>query len=159
MCRQSDLPPVMPPLALIYRETTGREPLFIAGISLYAVIYGVLIQIVMASRILYGMAKQGWAPRFLSQVSRTSRTPLASTLLVTGLVMLFAFWLPMVTLVKITSLMVLTIFSLVNLALWRIKSRCPQAAEVRSYPQAVPATGFIASTLFLAYSLWMWALC
>ena len=146
------------PLALIYREATGDEPFFIAGISLFAVINGVLIQIVMASRIIYGMAKQGWLPGLLTQVSARTQTPITSTLLVTGLVLMFALWLPMVTLAKATSLIVLFIFGLVNLALWRIKQRIPRVDGVRHYPVVVPAIGFSASLLFLGYSLWMLAM-
>jgi amino acid transporter len=143
------------PLALIYREATGHEPFFVAGISLFAVINGVLIQIIMVSRILYGMAKQGWVPGLLARVSARTQTPIVSTLLVTGLVLMFALWLPMVTLAKVTSLIVLLIFSLVNLALWRIKRRIPRVAGVRRYPMMIPVIGFTASASFLGYSLWM----
>ncbi len=145
------------PLALIYRETTGSEPLFIAGISLFAVLNGVLIQIIMASRVLYGMAGQGWAPGLLARVSGRTQTPVASTLLVSSMVMLFAFWLPLVMLAKITSFIVLVIFCLINLALWSIKRRDPAPTGIRVFPAYIPVIGFLASLLFLGYSLWVLA--
>ncbi len=141
------------PLALIYRETTGDEPLFIAGISLFAVVNGVLIQIIMASRILYGMAAQGWGPGLFARVSPRTQTPVVSTLLVISLVMLFAFWLPLVMLAKIASFIVLVNFCLINLALWRIKGRTPEPERV--IPFYIPVIGFMASVLFLGYSLWV----
>ena len=66
--------------------------------------------------VLYGMARQGWAPSLLAGVSGRTQTPVVATLLVIIMVMLFAFWLPLVALAKITSFIVLVIFCLIWLA-------------------------------------------
>lgn len=90
----------------------------IGGISLFAIINGVLIQIIMASRVLYGMADQGSAPSVLANVWSVTRTPWLATLVVVALLLVFALWLPLVTLAKTTSFVILVIFTLVNIALW-----------------------------------------
>lgn len=92
-------------------------------ISLFAIINGVLIQIIMGSRVLYGMADQGRAPSSLARVSPFTRTPVLATLVVTGVTLLFALWLPLVVLAKTTSFIILMIFTWVNLALWRLRRR------------------------------------
>ncbi len=46
-----------------------------AAIALFALVNGALINMVMASRLLYGMAQQGVVPRFLGLVHPGRRTP------------------------------------------------------------------------------------
>ena len=48
------------PLALLYERATGSAPTLISLISMFAVVNGALIQIIMASRVLYGMSREGW---------------------------------------------------------------------------------------------------
>ena len=56
-----------------------------AFISIFAVANTVLINMMMASRLLYGMAKQGVLPGFLRGVLRSRRTPWAGILFSTAL--------------------------------------------------------------------------
>lgn len=44
------------PLALLYEQATGKNPILITVISLFSVMNGILVQVIMASRLLYGMA-------------------------------------------------------------------------------------------------------
>ena len=62
------------PLADVYTLATGRPAVFISLIGLVAVINGALIQIIMASRIFYGMSCNGWLPAFLGKVSPRTHT-------------------------------------------------------------------------------------
>ena len=139
------------PLAELYRSVTGRQPVVITIISLVSVLNGALIQIIMASRVLYGMSRQGWLPPRLGQVNARTRTPLLATGLVTGLVLLFALWLPLLSLAKLTSYIILIVFSLINLSLWQIKIRAPQPEDIRTIPLWVPVTGFFCSCSFVIY--------
>jgi amino acid transporter len=144
------------PLAMVYQQATGKPPVFIALISLAAVINGALIQIVMASRVLYGMAAQGWIPKALSVVNPHTRTPLRSTLLITVVILVLALGLPLLTLAEITSLITLLIFSLINLSLWWIKRRDPRPEGVVCFPRWLPLAGFCFSFSFALYQLWRW---
>ena len=123
--------------------------MLITLISLFAVINGALIQMIMASRMLYGMARSGWAPRTLAGIGERSRTPVASTAVITAGVLVFALWLPLVTLAKLTSLAILLVFILVNLSLIRIKRFQQPPAGIRVYPVWVPYGGLLLATALL----------
>ena len=137
------------PLALVFESATGASPVLITLISLFAVINGALIQMIMASRMLYGMARSGWAPRTLAGIGERSRTPVASTAVITAGVLVFALWLPLVTLAKLTSLAILLVFILVNLSLIRIKRFQQPPAGIRVYPLWVPYGGLLLATALL----------
>ncbi len=129
------------PLALVYQQHRPGEPLVLSLIALFAVVNGALLQVVMGSRILYGMARQGWLPAPLGRVHARTRTPLPATLVVSLLVLGFALWLPLLTLAKLTSFVVLILFCLVNLSLLRVRQRQPAPPGVRVYPGWLPVLG------------------
>ena len=150
----NDLASSNAPLALIVENSTeasgNKSTLFISAISLIAVINGALIQIIMASRVLYGMGNTGLAPRTLAKIHPRTQTPLISTGLTTFAVLVLALWLPLVTLAQITSFITLTIFAVVNLSLIRLKLRTPNVPDTVHYPLWVPIIGASLSIIFLA---------
>lgn len=144
------------PLALIWERATGSAPTLISLISLFAVVNGALIQIIMAARVLYGMSREGWLHDVFGRVHPVTQTPLLSTALVTLVVLVLALWLPLVTLAKATSFVIMVVFALINLSLVRIKRRDPRPAGIRVYPAWIPLAGFLTATafvLFQAYQL------
>ncbi len=141
------------PLAAVYTAATARGPVFLGLIGLIAVTNGALIQIIMASRIFFGMSRNGWLPEILGHVDPRTRTPVLATLLAGGLVLLLALALPLISLAKTTSAMVLAVFTLINLSLLRIKWQEPRPPDVRVLPFAVPVIGAVASLSILVVSL------
>jgi len=141
------------PLALLYTHVTGRSPVIITLISLIAVLNGALVQVIKASRVIYGMSRQGWIPPVLGVVNPGTRTPLLATGIVTGLVMVFALWLPLLSLAKLTSFITLVVFALINFSLLQIKIRSPEPEGIRTIPFWVPVMGFICSSAFLIYQV------
>jgi amino acid transporter len=133
------------PLSTLFERGTGLPGQAISGIALVSVINGALIQTIMGSRVLYGLASQGWLPRPLSDVSPRTRTPVKATAVMTAAILALALFLPLVTLAKATSLVVLMIFAVVNLALLRIKRQGPPPPGTRTYPAWVPLFGLIIS--------------
>jgi len=142
------------PLADVYTLATGRPAVLISLIGLVAVINGALIQIIMASRIFYGMSCNGWLPEFLGEVNLRTHTPVRATIVAGLLTMLLALALPLISLAKITSAMVLGVFVMINLSLLRIKRLETAPAGVRTLPMAVPLIGALASVFILAVSVW-----
>lgn len=140
------------PLVYIYQQMTGNDPWLIALIGVASIVNGVLIQILMASRILYGMSRSRWLPNWLGIVNPRTRTPINATLVVMALVLGLALWLPMLSLAKLTSFISLSIFSLINLSLVRIKRRDPPSPAI-NIPHWVPWCGLVFSLLFLFYQL------
>ena len=141
------------PLATVYQQASGSKPVALSIISIFAVVNGALIQIIMGSRILYGMSRQGWLPTPFGHVWRKTQTPAAATIATAAVVLLLALWLPLVTLAQSTSFLVLFIFSLINLSLLRIKWREPHPQGVRPVPQWVPAGGIVASLGLLLFQV------
>lgn len=143
------------PLAMIYEQQTGQSATVIALISLLSVINGALIQIVMASRILYGMSHQGWIPAVLGHVNSVTQTPIIATLIVASIILLLVLWLPLLSLAKMTSFVTLIVFSLINLSLLVIKLKRIQAAEgVFIVPLWIPLVGFIVCGSFVIFQLY-----
>ena len=141
------------PLALIYERAVGQSPVLISAIAMAAVVNGALIQIIMGSRVCYGLARQGWIPAQLGKVHPYTRTPAVATVVVTLLVLVMALWLPVETLARSTSLLLLFVFALINLALWRIQRNPDYPPAEFSVPGWVPLAGFASSTAFLIYQL------
>jgi amino acid transporter len=141
------------PMAQLYERATGRAPWIITLISLFAVINGALIQIIMASRVLYGISQEGWLPAVVGRVHPGTQTPLVATAIITGCVLILAAPLNIRILADTTSFIILVVYILVNLSLLRIKLRTPTAAGVRPLPIGVPVIGLIASLGFIAMKL------
>lgn len=144
------------PLALVYERATGSAPVIIGLISLFAVVNGALIQIIMSARMFYGMSREGWHHAAFGAVHPVTRTPLLATAVATGMVLVLALWLPLVTLAKATSFIILIVFALVNLALVFVKRCAPVPAGVRVFPLWVPAAGFLSCTGFVLFQLVEW---
>jgi amino acid transporter len=138
------------PLALVFKDhPAGGDVITVIG--MFAGINGALVQVVMASRVVYGLAKQGQAPSVFARVHRRTRTPLQATALITALVLVLALWLPLESLAKITSGILLAVYTLVNLSLWRVKLRKPLPPDgAPCYPLWLPLAGAVICSLFLA---------
>ncbi len=142
------------PLAMIYERGTGGGSGAVSAIAVFAVLNGALIQMIMASRVIYGLADQGELPAALAWVHPRRRTPLVATALVAGVILALALFFPLERLAETTSVIVLIVFALVNLALVLIKRRgTPPPESVRTFPIWIPAVGFAVSTAFLALQL------
>jgi amino acid transporter len=143
------------PLALVYQISTGKDPVLISIISMFAVINGALIQVIMSSRILYGMSSQKWLPNIFSRVNKHTHTPMVATMLVVSFLLTAALLLPLVTLAKTTSFLLMIVFGLVNLALIFLKRKQPYAPNIRTYPILIPVLGLIFSfgmVIFAAFT-------
>lgn len=141
------------PLALVYKTNTGKSAGFISLISLFAILNGALVQIIMAARILYGMGRQKWIPALFGRIHARTQTPVFSTLLVTMVILILGLWLPILTLAKTTSFVIIVVFVLVNLSLVRIKLRHPHPEGLWQVPIAIPILGTITSAAFLIFQV------
>ncbi len=129
------------PLARIV-EAQGVSPLTIGFISLFALINGALVQLIMASRVLYGLASQRLAWSVFARIHPRTRTPVNATFVVTIFVLVLALTFSLDRLARVTSFVALGIFTVVNLALLRLK-REDHKRPPFSVPTAVPVCGFL----------------
>ena len=141
------------PLSYIYSSKTGSDATLISLISIFAIVNGGLIQMIMASRVLYGMSRQSMIPvalKFMADINPRTQTPIKATLLVMLLVSVLALSYAIESLAETTSLMILIIATVVNAALIRIKLKAgsevsPQGIRV---PMAAPIIGLTISFCF-----------
>lgn len=140
------------PLADAYHTATGNSTLPIVVISLLATLNGVLVNVIMGSRFLYGMARRGWIPGWFARVSKR-HVPAGPLLLTGGIGIVAAMWLPIENLAQITSLLLLCVFAAVNISLIVIRHRA-STVHVQLSPTFLPWLGAIASVALLVGQGW-----
>lgn len=139
------------PLALVWSGQGGRDARLLSGIAVIAALNGILAQIVMAARVLFGLGRLHRPLARLHRVHDRFGTPTLATILVGAAVIIGAITLPVATLAETTSIILLLVFVVVNLALIMLKRRAPGAPfEV---PMAVPVIGVILAAGALILSL------
>jgi len=140
------------PLSLVF----ANAPVWLASaflaIATIATVNGVLIQIIMASRVLFGMANRGQLPKPLAQISTKTQTPAVATFVVTLMIAAFSLVLPIERLAEWTSQIVLAVFVIVNVALVGLKRHATDGDHF-SVPLLVPLCGIVLSIGLLATRL------
>ena len=129
------------PLALVFSRSGAGDVAVISAIGVIAAVNGVIVQIIMGSRILYGLANEGWIHSRFATVHPTFKTPVPATLLMVAAMIIATLALPLVSLAQLTSLLVLTIFTLVNASLIVIKRRGGTHPGYITVPSAIPYLG------------------
>ncbi|WP_439121844.1 APC family permease [Marivita sp.] len=138
------------PLSMVFSDAPVTIQQGFGIIAIVATVNGVLIQMIMASRVLYGLADRGHLPRQLGHVSPKTKTPDVATLAVVVAILLLALTFPIDALAERTSQIVLFVFVLVNTALIRIKLRGAASEKHFHVPLIVPVLGVATSVLLFA---------
>jgi APA family basic amino acid/polyamine antiporter len=147
--------------ALVFAGRGGQSPLIdlfqgshatlFAAVGALAIANGVLIEIMMLARLFYGMARRRQLPVLLGRVHPLTRTPIEATALAGGIVLATALLFPFEELLALANALTLTIFAVVDLALWRIQRQQPAGKDVFAVPSWVPpAAAVLAAGLILA---------
>ena len=137
------------PLSLVFEAAPNSVKQSFAVVAIVATVNGVLIQMIMASRVLYGLADRGHLPAVLARVSHRTKTPVSATVVVVVIILLLALALPIDELAERTSQIVLFVFVLVNLALLRLKLSGNNDGDYFRVPMFVPILGVVTSVLLL----------
>jgi APA family basic amino acid/polyamine antiporter len=125
-------------------------------IAMFAVANSALINMLMASRLLYGMAKQEVLPPFLARVHPTRRTPWASiiftTLISLGLIIYVTQTGDPDDVISVlggtTALLLLGVFTVVNIAVLVLR-RNPVDHSHFVAPTVIPVIGAVACAFFV----------
>lgn len=125
-----------------------------ALVGTLAVANGVLVQIMVLARLVFGVAKQGQLPAILADVHPRTRTPLAATLLAGTLVLAMALLVPFGQLLALANLVTLAVFVLVDLALMRVQRTAPALPGAFVVPRFVPPLAAGLAALLIAAELW-----
>jgi basic amino acid/polyamine antiporter, APA family len=132
------------PLSLVFQRVTGASPAAISFIAVIATTNGIIAQIIMAARVMFGLADRKLLPHFLAQISPRTQTPLIATAVVVAAVLVLASAFPLEGLAEMTSRLTLIIFAAVNGALVRFKRTVQPLPEAAlTVPVYVPFVGFL----------------
>ncbi len=142
------------PLSLVFRKLSNVSPATISLIAIFATLNTILAQMTMASRVVYGMAKQGDLPAAAGDVHPLTQTPLLATAVISAMVIVLALSVPFERLAESTSIATLLVFALVNLALMRLHQTRAQSVNPHvRVPIWVPVIGFAACLTLIAMAL------
>lgn len=138
------------PLAAVFVALTGWPPEMMAAIAIVATLNGIIANVILASRVAYGLGKRGDIPPVFARVDVRLRTPLFATTAVTVAVLLLAMAVPLTGLAEWSSRLTLVSFASVNaaLALIKVREKSPPAG-VFVTPKWIPFAGVAATLLFL----------
>lgn len=142
------------PLADILAKEGKGYPKIISGISLIAIVNGVLVQIVMIARVLYGMAEKNMAPALFGKINPTTRTPIWSTIIASGIILILALAFQLEALAEATNYILIIVFIMINLSLWRIKVKAPRPEGIKIYPIWVPIVGVVLNFSVLVFQIY-----
>jgi amino acid transporter len=139
------------PLVLVWQARSDGGAGMFAMIAVVAALNGVLAQIVMASRVLFGLGKRYVILRPFHNAHSRFGTPVLATSLLGGIVIVAAVKLPIAALAETTSSLLLGVFVLVNIALILVKRAHPNAPF--RVPMFVPVVGLVLAGGALIVSL------
>lgn len=141
------------PLALVWATSRSGDGTILSLIAVFAALNGVLAQVVMASRVLFGLGKRTAALAIFHHAHPRLGTPVLATVLIGTFVIALSLLLPLAILAEITSAILLSVFVLVNAALILVKRRSPEAQF--QVPMVVPVVGLTLALTALIFSLSM----
>jgi amino acid transporter len=133
----------------LFQSSTGM-PIFAMAAGI-AVGNGALVEIVMLSRVFYGMARNQQLPAILARVEHRTQTPVLATVIVGMLVLGAGLTLTFEGLLVLTNVLTLGIFGVVDLALWRVHATRGSAAASFKVPHWLPLAA-AAVSLILAFA-------
>src|SRR4051812_46305739 len=133
------------PLLQVVAAGAPAFPLGLFGvITMFAVANTALINMLMASRLVYGLGREGVLPPFLSRVNERRRTPTTAILFTTALAFgLITFVGAVPDLGGTTALLLLMVFAVVNVAVLVLRRRPIEEDHFRT-PTVLPVIGAIA---------------
>ncbi|MBK0399669.1 amino acid permease [Limibaculum sp. M0105] len=149
----ADLAASRQPLVMVFERATGQGAGFLAVIAVAAALNGVLAQIVMSARVLYGLGRFVPALGVFHHAHPRFRTPVLGTVVVTLATIWLALTAPLVTLAEVSALLLLSVFCAINLALLQLRRMGTVPEGAFSAPGWVPATGAALSGLALIWGV------
>lgn len=119
-----------------------------AAITLFALANGALINMIMASRLVFGMSEQGIVPRVFGRVLPGRRTPWTAIVMTTLLAMVLVSTGELDTLADTTVLLLLVVFTIVNISALVLR-RDHVGHDHFQAPTIVPVLGAIVSVVLI----------
>jgi len=135
---------------VVRRAAPWFPPAVFLGVTVFAVTNTALVNYVTASRLAYGMARQGLLPGALGRVHATRRTPHVAVVTLLAVTVALTLSGDITQLASATVLLLLVVFTIVNTALIILKLRPGEPRGGFEVPIIVPAAGALTCTALLA---------
>ena len=129
-------------------EYKGFNPIIMGAISMIAIVNGALVQLIMASRVLYGMAEQNIFISIFKIVNKSTQTPIIATITISVVLVFLTLNLKLITLAEITSAITLIVFMVVQASLLFYTL---QQSVIKILDVVIPAIGIILNIVLLIY--------
>jgi amino acid transporter len=130
---------------------TGPAAVVFASVGALAVANGALVEIIMLSRLYFGMARHGRAPAFLARVEPRTRTPVFATLAAGVFVLGVALLIPFERLLTLSNVLTLGVFVAVDLAAMRVaRDPCSPPSALRLPAFVAPMAALVCAALALS---------
>jgi amino acid transporter len=126
---------------VVNRAAPAIPPIVFTFITLFAVANTALVNYVTASRLIYGMARQGLLHARLGDIHPERRTPHIAVATLFVIVAPLALWGSIGDLAAATVLLLLAVFTVMNSALFLLKGRKGEKRGYFEVPRLVPALG------------------
>jgi amino acid transporter len=130
-----------PLLEVVEAAGIRLPPQVFAAVALLAICNTGLINLIMASRLSYGMAREGMLPAVLTRVDARRRTPWVAVVAAFVLAALLSLSGQVKVLAQTTSLLLLSVFLVLHVALTVIKRRTPSPTGAFATPRWTPWLG------------------
>ena len=115
-------------------------------LAIIATLNGIIVHVIMISRVLYGLATQGNLPKVLTHLNARTGTPLLATAISVAAIVALVLAVPLAGLADLTARFTLVIFAVINITLIRIKAtETDPPVQVIVCPGWVPVAGLVSS--------------
>ncbi len=140
-----------PLLDVVRRAQPSFPQLIFTVIALFAVLNTALLNFVTASRLLFGMSREGLLPAWLGKLHARRKTPYRTILIILPIVIVLALSGTLEFLAGTTATLILAMFCLVNISLFIIKRREPQTTGFQ-IPLLIPVLALISNLVLVAFA-------
>jgi amino acid transporter len=131
-----------PLLEVVDKGPLGVSTKLFAAIALFALTNGALINLIMASRLVYGMSREGIVPPVFGRVHEARRTPWVAILFTAALAALLVVVGDLETLANTTVLLLLFVFVCVNTAVLVLRREPVEHPHFHA-PTILPVIGIL----------------
>ncbi len=140
-----------PLLEVVRRAQPNFPPVIFTIVAAFAVLNTALLNFVTASRLIYGMSREGLVPAWFSKLHPARSTPYRTFLVIVPFAIALAVSGTIQLLAGATATLILVMFCLVNLSLLAIKRRHPQTSGFR-VPGIVPVVALLLNLSLIAFA-------
>ena len=140
-----------PLLDVVRRAQPNFPQIVFAIIALFAVLNTTLLNFVTASRLLFGMSREGLLPDWLGRLHHRRATPYRTLLVILPIAIFLSLSGTLEFLAGTTATLILAMFCLVNLSLLLIKRREPETNGFK-VPYIIPAIALLFNLILLAFA-------